>query len=150
MPEFSIDRRFEITFTNGDTEKTVSSTNAEDTDEAYAQARDQLVAEQSISIAEFERSWHVDQRHQYVSFSDPPWDGGDIQSDLESLTGVSNARYVDPMNGSYGPPKYVLDVSSTSSFRDVEDNVRDYYDGLMTERQGNKVVVVVSAVRRSS
>lgn len=148
----TIERKHVFAFSDGETteEVTVKQTDdEEETQHPYAAARTILCDRRRTTIQAFERSWKKESHQTYVSFADKPWDSGEeLESRLQSITGVQYARYVGPMSGgSYGPPRYVLRVEDRS-FDSVSAEITAYYDGLtVSETPSSDVCVTISAVR---
>lgn len=123
--------------------------NPENSNQAYTTVRDRICESQQISISQFEKRYDVDSSKTVVKFADKPWrDGDELRSDIESLQGISNAFYIPPTIGRYGPPAFRIETDRTTE--EIREEVNEYYDGLTVEERKESVLVVISPTRHES
>lgn len=109
----------------------------------YENIRTEICDREGISRTQFESRFSVEKKKKFISFSNPPWsDFDDLESDIKSLKSVRSAFYIPPLRGSYGPPKFVIDVNSTTD--NLRDQVEEYYDGLTVKVEDGRTCIIIS------
>lgn len=115
----------------------------EDYSDAYNEMRSQYCKDNNIDIRCFENKYTLSEKKHKVTYDNPPWDTGkDLKKDLNSIKGISNLNYISPLQGAYGPPKYML--STNDSHDKIKKRVKDYYGGLCVKEEGSSLFVIVS------
>lgn len=115
----------------------------EDYSDAYNEMRTRYCKDNNIDIRFFENKYTLSEKKHKVTYDNPPWDtGSELEKDLSSIKGISNLNYISPLQGAYGPPKYML---STNDRHDkIKKRIKDYYGGLCVKEEGSTLSVVVS------
>lgn len=141
-----ISKKFEIKFNITDENEDITHQveGADNWSEAYNKIRSELCQDRGISIGDFESAYNTSQRIKHVSFKDKPWDDEDeLENDLRKIDGIKSIRYISPYQGAYTPPKY--HISTELDAYELEQNIKDYYDGLVVNKKNGSLYVVVSS-----
>lgn len=110
--------------------------------EAYSEIRDNICSQKNISIGEFESTYDVKKKRTTVSYCNTPWNNfNELEQNIQNLPAVNYARYVAPMTGPYGPPKFIVDSDNST---DLENQVNNYYEGLVVNKNRGRDEIIVS------
>lgn len=139
-----VEKTYKIKFIHNQTKKVIQeSLNGVDSmAEAYSEIRNKICSEKNISIRDFENTYNVKKKRTTTSYCNPPWNNfNELEKKIRNLSAVNYARYVAPMTGPYGPPKFIVDTDDST---DLEDQVKDYYEGLVVNKNRGRDKIIVS------
>lgn len=78
-----------------------------------------------------------------IGFCDSPWESkDDITSSIKSLDSVKSCFYSGAFQGKYGPPKVVIRFEE-GKYKKMEENILDYYDGLVVKKHDDGEAIVI-------
>lgn len=111
---------------------------------AYTELRNNLRDQYDLDLSEFEKRFEIRNRKTIVEFEDEPWSKfKELKQDLEDLNSINGSVFIPPYtDGYHGPPMFRINTDKSQS--EVEDDVRDYYDGLVVEKIGRATNVIIS------